>query len=164
MRRQSAVRDGGILLSVVVVLLAANTPVTTVIVQELSQLAWAARTGGSNVDEGAGVAVDTSGNVYTTGRSSQTADFDPSPATFDLTGTIGSLSVQASFPGSNGPIAVSVQIGAQYYLDLVSSDGANRRRLNPTDPWYNQSRRACHRTGFGSLLMVAAACPLATYG
>ncbi len=48
-------------------------------------LVWASSMGGPGVDEAQGIAIDGSGNVYTTGRFDGTADFDPGPGTFNLT-------------------------------------------------------------------------------
>ena len=50
---------------------------------------WAKSIGGVNDDWGNSIAVDASGNVYTTGWFMNTADFDPGPGTFNLT-TVGS--------------------------------------------------------------------------
>ena len=47
--------------------------------------AWAVRLGGTSTDQGNGVAVDATGNVYTVGSFAGTADFDPGPGTFNLT-------------------------------------------------------------------------------
>jgi hypothetical protein len=48
-------------------------------------LIWAKRMGGTNTDIGNGIAVDASGNVYTTGRFEGTVDFDPNAGIFNLT-------------------------------------------------------------------------------
>ena len=50
---------------------------------------WARQLGGTDSDEGLEVAVDSAGNVYTTGRFAGTADFDPGPGTFNLTAVEG---------------------------------------------------------------------------
>lgn len=47
--------------------------------------AWAKQAGGANADLGNSVAVDASGNVYSTGQFQGTVDFDPGPGTFNLT-------------------------------------------------------------------------------
>jgi hypothetical protein len=47
-------------------------------------LVWSKRIGGSGIDIGWSIALDASGNVYTTGYFSGTADFDPGPGTYNL--------------------------------------------------------------------------------
>ena len=49
------------------------------------QLEWARQFGGENSAVGFSVAVDASGNVYTTGAFRETVDFDPGPGVFDMT-------------------------------------------------------------------------------
>jgi uncharacterized membrane protein YqhA len=46
---------------------------------------WAKQLGGTNDDYGYSISTDASGNVYTTGAFSGTADFDPGIGTFNLT-------------------------------------------------------------------------------
>jgi len=48
-------------------------------------LVWAKNLGGTSSESGSSIAVDPSGNVYTTGAFDNTADFDPGPATYNLT-------------------------------------------------------------------------------
>ena len=47
-------------------------------------LVWAKRMGGESTDHGYNIAVDESGNVYTTGNFKTTADFDPGPGVYNL--------------------------------------------------------------------------------
>ncbi len=51
---------------------------------------WAKKIGGLGSDYGQSIAVDASGNVYTTGAFAETVDFDPGPGTVNLTAPGGS--------------------------------------------------------------------------
>ncbi len=46
---------------------------------------WAGQLGGSGYDSGQSIAVDSQGNVYSTGSFVDTADFDPGPGTYNIT-------------------------------------------------------------------------------
>ena len=70
---------------------------------------WAQQMGGAeDFDVGLGVAVDGSGNVYTTGRFLGTVDFDPGAGVFNLTSPAGSEDIFVSKLDSAGqPLAIS---------------------------------------------------------
>ncbi|MFT7608450.1 MAG: Tfp pilus assembly protein PilZ, partial [Candidatus Aldehydirespiratoraceae bacterium] len=72
---------------------------------------WATRIGGTSTVAGFGVAVDSVGNVYTTGQFSGTADFDPDPvATFNLT-SAGSYDVFVQKLDSSGDFVWATRTG-----------------------------------------------------
>ncbi len=56
---------------------------------------WSRKMGGTDLDQAYDIAVDGSGNVYTTGYFTNSADFDPGAGSTIL--TVGSLSVEAAF-------------------------------------------------------------------
>lgn len=62
---------------------------------------WAKRMGGSAIDIGMSIATDDSGNVYTTGYFSGTADFDPGVGTYNIS-AIGSRDIFISKIDANG--------------------------------------------------------------
>ena len=49
------------------------------------EFVWAKRMGGTSSDRGRAIALDSAGNVYTTGWFGGTVDFDPGPGTYNLT-------------------------------------------------------------------------------
>jgi len=55
--------------------------------------AWAKKLGGSTNDQSYSIALDGSGDVYTTGFFSGTADFDPGPGTYTLTSVGGNADI-----------------------------------------------------------------------
>ena len=71
---------------------------------------WAKAMGGTSGDQGHGISVDTSGNVYTTGSFFDTVDFDPGPKTFNLT-SAGSRDIFISKLDSNGNFAWAKAMG-----------------------------------------------------
>ncbi|GEM_PF-7057975 len=71
---------------------------------------WARRLGGSGHDEPWGIAVDGPGNVYTTGHFAVTADFNPGPATANLT-SAGSFDVFVSKLDTGGSFVWARRMG-----------------------------------------------------
>jgi hypothetical protein len=72
---------------------------------------WSRKMGGGDLDQAYDIAVDGSGNVYTTGYFTNSADFDPGAGSTIL--TVGSLSVEAAFISvlnSSGSFVAAKQI------------------------------------------------------
>ena len=72
---------------------------------------WAKRLGGTSTDTGNAIAVDASGNVYTTGYFKGIADFDPGIGTSDLT-AVGNQDVFVSKLDSSGNFVWAKSFGA----------------------------------------------------
>ncbi len=71
---------------------------------------WAKRMGGTSEDEGYSIAVDGSGNVYTTGYFFGTADFDPGPGVANLT-SAGSTNIFVSKLDASGNYVWAKRMG-----------------------------------------------------
>jgi hypothetical protein len=63
---------------------------------------WAKAMGGTGHDYGNGMAIDASGNVYTTGSFIGTVDFDPGTGVFNLTSDVGTVDIFISKLDSAG--------------------------------------------------------------
>lgn len=66
---------------------AGNTDVYISKLDSMGNLLWAKRLGGTETDYGFTIALDDSGNVYTSGYFCKTVDFDPGSGIFNLTST-----------------------------------------------------------------------------
>jgi hypothetical protein len=71
---------------------------------------WAKQMGGTDGDEGLGIAVDSTGNVYTSGFFHGTADFDPGPGTYNLA-SAGSTDIFVSKLDSSGNFVWAKSMG-----------------------------------------------------
>lgn len=76
-----------------------------------SNLIWAKQMGSIGSDAGASIAIDNSGNVYTTGFFTNTADFDPGAGVYDLTSN-GNEDIFISKLSPAGNLLWAVQIGS----------------------------------------------------
>jgi hypothetical protein len=77
-------------------------------------LVWAKNFGGSADDDGRSIAVDGSGNVYTTGSFNEIADFDPSAGELPLT-SAGRNDIFVSKLNSSGNIVWAKRIGGHLF-------------------------------------------------
>ncbi|MFK7786069.1 MAG: SBBP repeat-containing protein [Crocinitomicaceae bacterium] len=86
---------------------------------------WARKIGGTSPDFGYSIAVDGMGNVYTTGMFTGTADFDPGPATLNLT-SMGSLDVFVHKMDQNGNLIWVRQMGgtSSEYAHSIALDNS----------------------------------------
>lgn len=72
---------------------------------------WARSMGGDGTQEGSGIAVDSSGNVHTTGYFEGTADFDPGMGTADLVSVGGNADIFVSKLDSAGNFVWAKALG-----------------------------------------------------
>src|SRR5258706_9393404 len=91
--------------------------------------AWAKRMGGVTDDWGLSIALDASGNIYTTGYFGGTADFDPGAAIFNLT-SLGAYNIFVSKLDPSGNFVWAKGVGgtaidAGYAISLDSSNAIN---------------------------------------
>jgi hypothetical protein len=89
-------------------------------INSAGNIVWAKQLGGVNTDVGYGIAVDTSGNVYTTGSFRGAADFDPSLAIANLN----------SVGGTNNDIFVSKLDSMGNYVWAERLGGTNYDNAN----------------------------------
>jgi hypothetical protein len=85
---------------------------------------WAKRMGGPSDDHAYGIAVDSAGNLYTTGGFYGTVDFDPGPSAFNLTAA-GGDDIFITKLDSAGSFVWAKRIGGQY-TDFAFGIGADR--------------------------------------
>lgn len=84
----------------------------------LGNFIWANQMGGSSFDVAKAIALDLSGNIYTTGRFQSTADFDPGAGSYNLT-SFGLIDIFVSKLDPNGNFLWAKQMGGN------GNDGAN---------------------------------------
>jgi hypothetical protein len=93
----------------------------------LGNLIWAKRIGGVGVENVFSIALDAVGNVYTTGTSNGTCDFDPS-ATVSNLNQVGTVDVFVSKLDINGNFVWAKRLGGSSYTsgtDLVVDSNEN---------------------------------------
>ena len=86
---------------------------------------WTRSMGGASADQGMSIAVDVSGNIYTTGYFQETADFNPGPGTTNLTSN-GESDIFVFKLDSNGDLLWARSMGGKG-LDLefgIALDGS----------------------------------------
>jgi hypothetical protein len=91
---------------------------------------WAKQLGGNSVDVGNSIAVDSSGNVYTTGTFFGTADFDPGAGAFNLISVGGGQDIFISQLDASGSFVWAKQLGSN------NTDYANSIVVDNSDNIY----------------------------
>jgi len=81
---------------------------------------WAKQMGGSFNNRGYSIAVDDSGNVYTTGYFRGTSDFDPGPGTYNMTSSGASEDIFVSKLDASGNFVWAIRMGG-FWFDYGSS-------------------------------------------
>jgi hypothetical protein len=92
----------------------------------LGNFVWATSMGGTGADFGNSIALDATGNVYTTGYFQNTADFDPGSGTFNLS-SFGNKDIFISKLDNNGNFVFAKSLGGtnddQAYSVAVDDSG-----------------------------------------
>jgi hypothetical protein len=83
---------------------------------------WAKKMGGAGIDWANGIAVDGSGNVYTTGKFTGTADFDPGAGTYNSTANNNDAFVSKLDAGGNFVWAGIFAGASQEYGNSIAVD------------------------------------------
>ncbi len=80
---------------------------------------WARRMGGANKEEGSGIVIDNSGDVYTTGTYQDTSDFDPGPNVYNLISN-GTRDIFISKLSSDGDFVWAKSVNGINHSDIYS--------------------------------------------
>jgi hypothetical protein len=132
---------------------AGNTDIFISKLDSSGNFGWAKVMGGSSVDQsGYAISVDPSGNLYTTGNFSGTADFDPGPGTFNLTSAGGS-DIFVSKLDSSGNFVWAKAMGGAY------SEGGHKISVDSYGNVYttgNFSSTADFDPGIGTFNLTSA--------
>ena len=90
-----------------------------------ANLTWAKSIGGTSDDVGQSVAVDASGNVYTTGSFYGAVDFDPGTGIFNVTTAVWSIFISKLDASGNFVWAKSIPAGVIDYSTVVVDVSGN---------------------------------------
>ncbi|GAB3992119.1 hypothetical protein GCM10028807_24490 [Spirosoma daeguense] len=124
-------------------------------------LLWAKQLGGTNGDIAYSLTLDASGNIYTTGRFENTADFDPGAGTFPLT-TFGSLDIFVSKLDGSGNFVWAKQLGGansdEGYAIAVASDNVYTTGIFSGPADFDPGTGVVNLTGNGGFLSKLGPC------
>src|SRR5690554_7099861 len=93
-------------------------------IAQITTLKWAKQQGGSSTDQVKALATDISGNIFSAGIFSGTANFNPSEPNFNLT-SAGNYDGFVSKFDINGDFVWAIQIGgidSDYVHDIAADD------------------------------------------